>query len=53
MKKSKEIRDAIESCKKAQEKDNPKLCPIWPEDENLYCIDCTCRSALKWVLEIT
>jgi hypothetical protein len=50
MKTETEIRNAIKACSKAQETDNPKLCPIWPKDDDLYCIDCTCRYAMRWVL---
>ena len=52
MKTEQQIKNALELCGKAQEQDNSKMCPIWPKDEVLYCHDCTCRSALKWVLEI-
>lgn len=50
MKTESEIRAAMKACSKAQKTDNPKLCPIWPEEETLYCIDCTCRYAMRWVL---
>lgn len=51
MKTESEIRAAMDACSKAQETDNPKLCPVWTEEETLYCIDCTCRYAMRWVLE--
>jgi len=50
MKTSQEIKKAIKQCDKAQDKDDPKLCPVWPEDDYLYCIDCTCRTEWRWVL---
>jgi len=62
MKSAQEIKKALKDCDKAQDKDNPKLCPVWPKDDNLYCVDCTtfvgaaaqstasCRNALRWVL---
>jgi len=50
MKTSQEIKKAIKQCDKSQDKDDPKLCPVWPEDDYLYCIDCTCRTAWRWVL---
>ena len=50
MKTESEIRDAIKACSEAQKTDDPKLCPIWPGDETMYCIDCTCRYAMRWIL---
>ena len=52
MKTGKEIRAAIKQCGQAQQKDDPSKCPLWPNDDTLYCIDCTARSAWRWVLEI-
>ncbi|MDD5649989.1 MAG: hypothetical protein PHF86_06175 [Candidatus Nanoarchaeia archaeon] len=53
MKTKEQIEQAIAQCDVAQEKDDAKLCPVWPNDPNgLYCIDCTCRYAWRWVLEI-
>lgn len=51
MKTKEEIEAAIEQCDKAQQEDNPKLCPVWPQDDSLYCVDCTCRYGWRWVLE--
>jgi hypothetical protein len=51
VKNSHEITQALEKCMEAQKADDPKLCPIYPKDESLTCLDCTCRDALKWVLE--
>ena len=50
MKTDKEIQQALGQCDKAQEKNDPKLCPVWPDDDSLYCHDCTCRAAWRWVL---
>lgn len=50
MKTGKEVKVAIKQCEKAQTTDNPKLCPVWPGDGSLYCIDCTCRAAWRWIL---
>lgn len=50
MKTESEIRAALKACSKAQETDDSKLCPIWPEEGTLYCIDCTCRYSMRWVL---
>lgn len=52
MKSEQEIRNSLEQCEKAYQLDDSKMCPIWPEDKVLYCSDCTCMSALKWVLGI-
>jgi len=51
MKNSQDITQALEKCVEAQKADDPKLCPIYPKDESLTCLDCTCRDAFKWVLE--
>lgn len=45
-----EVRAAIAQCSEAIKADNPKLCPIWPDDEDLYCHDCTCRNAMRWFI---
>lgn len=50
MRTAKEIKDTIKKCEAAQAKG--KDCPIWPDDDILICVDCTCRLALKWVLQI-
>jgi hypothetical protein len=50
MKNSQDILQALAKCVEAQKNDDPKLCPIYPEDESLTCLDCTCRDAFKWVL---
>jgi len=52
MKSKEEIEKAIAQCSVAQETWDAKLCPIWPKDADLYCHDCTCRTSLRWVLEI-
>lgn len=52
MKTKEQIEQAISQCDKAQKENNPKLCPVWPKNENLYCVDCTCRYGFRWVLEI-
>lgn len=51
MKTEKEINTAITSCEKAQMEDSPKLCPIYPEESTLDCINCTCRDAWNWMLK--
>lgn len=50
VKKSAEIKIAMKQCSKAMDKNDPKLCPLWPKDPDLWCHDCTARSAWKWVL---
>jgi hypothetical protein len=50
MKTEQEIKSAIKQCLKAMKKDDPKLCPVWPKNESLYCVDCTCRYAMRWIL---
>jgi hypothetical protein len=52
MKTKEQIEEAIKQCDIAQQHDKASLCPIWPKDDSLYCVDCTCRYALRWVLEI-
>ena len=51
MKNAHEVQEAIDACDKAQLANDPKLCPMYPEDKYLYCVDCTCRDALRWVLK--
>ena len=51
MRTEKEIKIAMKQCSEARNKDDPKLCPVWPKDDYLYCVDCTCRHAWRWVLE--
>ncbi|MDO8641370.1 MAG: hypothetical protein Q7R33_07470 [Nitrosarchaeum sp.] len=50
MKTSREIKAAMDQCTKAQKADDAKLCPVWPKDNALYCHDCTCRNAWRWIL---
>jgi hypothetical protein len=52
MKTKEQIEEAIKQCDVAQKKGKANLCPVWPEDTNLYCVDCTCRYAWRWILEI-
>jgi len=53
MKTKEQIEQAIAQCDIAQEKNDLALCPVFPNDPNgLCCIDCTCRYAMRWVLEI-
>jgi len=52
MKTKEQIEQAIAQCDVAQQQEKASLCPIWPKDKDLYCVDCTCRYALRWVLEI-
>lgn len=52
MKTKEQIEAAIKQCDLAQQQGEVSFCPIWPEDYSLHCIDCTCRYALRWVLEI-
>jgi len=46
----KDIKIAMKQCSQAMKKDDPKLCPLWPKDNSLYCHDCTARYAWRWVL---
>jgi hypothetical protein len=50
MKNEQEIKAAIKSCDEAQAANDPKQCPIWPDEPDLYCVDCTCRYAMRWIL---
>lgn len=47
-----DIQTAIKQCSIAQRNWDVKKCPIWSNDEELYCHDCTCRSALRWTLGV-
>lgn len=51
MKTDEEVLAAISQCEAAQLSDNVKLCPMYSEDEDLYCHDCTCRDAFNWFLK--
>jgi hypothetical protein len=51
MKTQKDIEKALLKCSVAMKDDDPKMCPLWPQDEDLYCHDCTARYAFRFVLD--
>jgi hypothetical protein len=51
MKSEAQIIEAIQQCETAQIIDDPKLCPIYPDEEALDCVSCTCRDAFIWILK--
>lgn len=51
MKTEQEIKSALICCETAQIENNSKLCPVYPEESILDCLNCTCRDAWNWVLK--
>lgn len=51
MKTEKEITNALTRCAEAMKDNDASLCPLWPQDDDLYCHDCTARYAFRFVLD--
>ena len=51
MKSEEQIKKADRQCEAAQVTDDPRLCPIYSDDEPLDCLNCTCRDVFNWILK--